>query len=663
MRRRSRAGRGGLATLVFLGTVAFGSLCVPTQAAAYSVLAHEANIDALWDSTIKPMLQSRFPEATPEQLLEARAYAYGGCVIQDLGYYPFGSHFFSNLLHYVRTGDFVEALIRDATDIDEYAFALGALGHYAADNTGHPMAVNRAVPLMYPKLKAEFGNTVTYEQSPKSHVLVEFSFDVVQVAAGAYAPEAYHQHIGFKVAKLALERAFRDTYGLEMKDIFFSEDLAIGTYRHAVATTIPEMTKLAWGKKRDQILKVTPGIRKKTFVFRLSRRQYDKEFGTDYAKPHGFARFLGVVYNLVPKVGPFRSLGFSVPTPEAERLFLESFTATGERFRQSLDALRAGALHLPNTDFDTGRPTVRREYSLADAAYDELLDKLADRGFVDVPAALRANMVAYYGAADSLPGATPDQQKRSAIVQSQVALLAASSQNRPQERKADPGKPATPAHTGLRAILDGVKDDITHLPSKQNLYLAGIGGGLALGAHALDQTVNARSLNQYDIVNKMFAPGKYYGDTPEQVGLSIGTWALGRVLDKPKMAHLGMDLLRAQAVTEIMVEPIKFASHRRRPDGSDHQSFPSGHSAITFAAATVVERHLGWKHSIAAYAIASYVAASRLHDNRHYLSDVVFGAAVGSIAGRTVTAHGRDTWTLAPAAMPGGVAIWATRAF
>jgi hypothetical protein len=663
MRRRSRAGRGGLATLVFLGTVAFGSLCVPTQAAAYSVLAHEANIDALWDSTIKPMLQSRFPEATPEQLLEARAYAYGGCVIQDLGYYPFGSHFFSNLLHYVRTGDFVEALIRDATDIDEYAFALGALGHYAADNTGHPMAVNRAVPLMYPKLKAEFGNTVTYEQSPKSHVLVEFSFDVVQVAAGAYAPEAYHQHIGFKVAKSALERAFRDTYGLEMKDIFFSEDLAIGTYRHAVATTIPEMTKLAWGKKRDQILKVTPGIRKKTFVFRLSRRQYDKEFGTDYAKPHGFARFLGVVYNLVPKVGPFRSLGFSVPTPEAERLFLESFTATGERFRQSLDALRAGALHLPNTDFDTGRPTVRREYSLADAAYDELLDKLADRGFVDVPAALRANMVAYYGAADSLPGATPDQQKRSAIVQSQVALLAASSQNRPQERKADPGKPATPAHTGLRAILDGVKDDITHLPSKQNLYLAGIGGGLALGAHALDQTVNARSLNQYDIVNKMFAPGKYYGDTPEQVGLSIGTWALGRALDKPKMAHLGMDLLRAQAVTEIMVEPIKFASHRRRPDGSDHQSFPSGHSAITFAAATVVERHLGWKHSIAAYAIASYVAASRLHDNRHYLSDVVFGAAVGSIAGRTVTAHGRDTWTLAPAAMPGGVAIWATRAF
>ena len=167
-------------------------LFAPRPAAAYSVLAHEANIDALWDSTIAPMLRARFPEASPEQIQEARGYAYGGCVIQDLGYYPFGSHFFSNLLHYVRTGDFIEALIRDAQDVDEYAFALGALGHYAADNEGHPLAVNRAVALMYPKLKKQFGNRVTYAQSPKNHVLVEFSFDVVQVAAAAYAPEAYH---------------------------------------------------------------------------------------------------------------------------------------------------------------------------------------------------------------------------------------------------------------------------------------------------------------------------------------------------------------------------------------------------------------------------------------------------------------------------------------
>jgi hypothetical protein len=414
-----------LARLLIVGTIVLAELCVPRGAEGYSVLAHEANIDAVWETTIKALLQARFPQATPDDLLRARAYAYGGCVIQDLGYYPFGSHFFSNLLHYVRTGDFVAALIRDAQDIDEYAFALGALGHYAADNSGHPLAVNRAVPLMYPKLRARFGNRVTYGQSPKSHVLVEFAFDVVQVAAGAYAPESYHSYIGFKVAKPALERAFLDTYGIQMKDVFLSEDLAIATYRHAVGTTIPEMTKVAWGKKRDQIAKVTPGIQRKTFVFNLSRKQYDKEFGSDYAKPHGFARFLALVYNLVPKIGPFRSLSFSVPTPEAERLFLESFTATRERFRKSLDELRAGRLSLPNTDFDTGQPTARGEYPLADATYDELLDRLADREFTGVQPALSANIIAYYGDAGPLPGATPDQQKRSTKTRSQVALLKA----------------------------------------------------------------------------------------------------------------------------------------------------------------------------------------------------------------------------------------------
>jgi hypothetical protein len=255
-------------------------------------------------------------------------------------------------------------------------------------------------------------------------VLVEFSFDVVQVAAGAYAPEAYHSYIGFKVAKAALERAFRDIYGLEMKDLFFSEDLAIATYRHAVGTTIPEMTKVAWSKRRDQIAKVTPGMKRETFVFNLSRKQYDREFGPDYAKPHGFARFLAFVYRLVPKVGPFRSLGFSVPTPDAERLFLESFSATRERFRQSLDALRTAQLRLPNTDFDTGRPTARSEYSLADTTYDELLNKLAQRSFADVPAALAANLVSYYGAPGASP-ATAKQQKGSKRILAQLAVLKA----------------------------------------------------------------------------------------------------------------------------------------------------------------------------------------------------------------------------------------------
>jgi membrane-associated phospholipid phosphatase len=233
----------------------------------------------------------------------------------------------------------------------------------------------------------------------------------------------------------------------------------------------------------------------------------------------------------------------------------------------------------------------------------------------------------------------------------------------PQEQKteAPAEKPPTPAHTGFRALFVGLKDDITHLPSKQSLQIAALGGGFALGARPFDVAVSTHLRNHHDLVNTIFAPGKYYGNTPEQIALSIGTWVIGRVLDKPKMSHLGMDLLRAQAVTELLVEPIKLATGRERPDGSNHQSFPSGHAAVTFAAATVIQRHLGWRRSLIAYGIASYVAASRLHDNRHYLSDVVFGAAVGTIAGRTVTAHGRDTWTLVPQAVPGGIALAVTR--
>jgi len=180
----------GIVEPVVVATLVVCGLGPPRQAAAYSILARGANIDALWQSTIAPMLRARCPGASREQILEARGFAYGGWVIQDLGYYPFGNRFLGNLLHYVRTGDFIDALIRDAKDVDEYAFALGAPGHYAADNDGHPMAVNRAVPLIYPKLKAQFGRYVTYAQSPKSHVLVEFSFDVVQVAGAAYARSA-----------------------------------------------------------------------------------------------------------------------------------------------------------------------------------------------------------------------------------------------------------------------------------------------------------------------------------------------------------------------------------------------------------------------------------------------------------------------------------------
>src|SRR6476661_4796912 len=136
---------------------------------AYSVLTHEEIVDLLWADEIRPLLLKRFPALTEAQITEAHAYAYGGAVIQDLGYYPFGSREFSDLVHYVRSGDFVRELLLESQDVDEYAFALGALSHYASDIAGHP-AVNQAVAIEYPKLRAKFGKSVRYAQDKGAHL-------------------------------------------------------------------------------------------------------------------------------------------------------------------------------------------------------------------------------------------------------------------------------------------------------------------------------------------------------------------------------------------------------------------------------------------------------------------------------------------------------------
>jgi len=409
-------------TIALTAVLVAAMLSAPREAAAYSVLAHEANIDALWDSVIRPLLTKRFPRATIEDVKQARAFAYGGSVIQDLGYYPFGSHFFSNLLHYTRTGDFVEAMISDSHDVNEYAFALGALAHYAADNVGHPEAVNRAVALMFPKLRAKYGDVVTYEQSPASHVIVEFSFDVVQAASGAYASEAFHDFIGFEVSKALLERTFKAIYGLEMKDMFLSEDMAIGSYRHAISDTMPAITRIAWRDKREIIQQLKPGIAEQRFVFNLSRRDYERDFGRDYQRPGPLTMILNLLYRLLPKIGPLRPLKFKAPTPEAEALFLESFKDTRQRYQTTLRAVGERRLNLANTNFDTGKPSAHGDYGLADETYAELLDRHAERHFADVPPALRQNILAYYAAApDKISG--KKELKRLKKVNSQLSTL------------------------------------------------------------------------------------------------------------------------------------------------------------------------------------------------------------------------------------------------
>ena len=379
------------------GLLAVAAICCLARVSpGYSVLTHEAIIDSCWKTDIQPLLIKRFPNATADQLKEAYAHAYGGAIIQDMGYYPFASKFFSDLAHYVRSGDFVEALIQDSQDIDEYAFALGALCHYAADNDGHPIAVNKSVPLLYPKLRRKYGNSVTYEEDTAAHLRTEFGFDVVQVAHGQYASNSYHNFIGFKVSKPLLERAFQDTYGIELKSIFTDLDLALGTYRYSVSTIIPEMTRVAWETHKSDIEKLSPGMTRAKFRYRIARGSYEKEFGTHYKQPGLGTKVLAFIIRIVPKIGPFKGLAIKPSNQQTEKLFADSFTATVDFYRQLLKNVQAGDLNLPNRDFDTGRPTSPGEYHLADQTYEKLLAALAKHKFENVTPDLRQNILAFF---------------------------------------------------------------------------------------------------------------------------------------------------------------------------------------------------------------------------------------------------------------------------
>jgi hypothetical protein len=284
-------------------------LVAGSNALAYSVLTHEEIVDLLWLKELKPIILKKYPGLTEEQLKEAHAYAYGGAVIQDLGYYPFGSKLFSDMVHYVRSGDFVMAMIRESKDANELAFALGALAHYASDITGHP-AVNQSVAIQYPKLQAKYGNSVRYAQDKVAHIRTEFGFDMVQVAKNRYASDQYHDFIGFKVSKTLLERVFPIVYGLELKDVLPREDLAIGTYRFSVATIVPQMTKVALATHKKQLMRDYPDFQKQKFLYRLSRAEYEKEWGNDYTRPGFFTRLLAVIFRVMPRIGPFKVLGF-----------------------------------------------------------------------------------------------------------------------------------------------------------------------------------------------------------------------------------------------------------------------------------------------------------------------------------------------------------------
>src|SRR5579875_3234651 len=275
-------------------------------ASAYSVLSHEALIDALWDVRLKPALLSRYPDATPEQLKKAHAFAYGGAIIQDLGYYPHGSKQFSDLTHYVRTGDFIIALIHESHSLDDLAFSLGALSHYVSDLDGHRLATNVGEPMLYPRLRRKYGDFITYEESPAGHLKTEFGFDVLQIAKGNFAPEAYHDFIGFDVAQPLVERAFRDTYGLDTQDVFNDFPRAIESFRRAVSKTIPMATRIAWAAKKDEIERAQPGITRQRFLYVMKRSSYERNWGKQYDRPTLGDRILAVLLKLIHPIGPLK---------------------------------------------------------------------------------------------------------------------------------------------------------------------------------------------------------------------------------------------------------------------------------------------------------------------------------------------------------------------
>ena len=387
--------RGGRRFFIAAAAIVLAVLICSDASSAYSVLTHEEIIDLLWAAEIRPLLLQRYPGLSEEQITEAHAYAYGGAVIQDLGYYPFGSTEFSDLVHYVRSGDFVRELLLESQDVDEYAFALGALSHYASDIAGHP-AVNQAVAIEYPKLRAKYGKSVRYAQDRTAHLKTEFGFDTVQVAKNRYASQQYHDFIGFLVSKPLLERVFPVVYGMQLKDVLTREDLAVGSYRFAVSRMIPEMTQVALQTHKKELVRETPNFTKRKFLYRLSRSDYEKRWGKDYKKPGLGTRILSTLLRYMPKIGPFKGLAFNNPTPQTEDLYFKSINTTVDHYRAFLQDVRNDKLVLSNCDLDTGLPTKDAEYSLADDTYAKLLVQLSNGKFDLTTPELRDNILRFY---------------------------------------------------------------------------------------------------------------------------------------------------------------------------------------------------------------------------------------------------------------------------
>ena len=420
--RRLRWGKSALRLLSFCCL-----LFISQAARPYSVQTHEQLIDLLWKSSIRPLLLHRFPTLTPAQLQEAHAYAYGGCAIQDAGYYPLGSAFFSDLTHYVRTGDFIESLFRNAKTPDELAFAIGALTHYVADSIGHGKVVNLSVPIEFPKLAKEYGPVVNYEQNPHAHVRTEFAFDINQLSKRRFAPSAYLKHVGLQVPEPLLTRAIFETYGLDRHQIVGKHHSAVNSYRTSVRTFLPRIAYAESLLHKKSFPPDTPGSSFNTFKSELA--QADFENGWDqYRKKPGIGTYslAGLIF-VLPKFGPLSMLSVRGPTSATEELYVEGLNNTTRLLRETLTSFNTIAktltTTLPNIDLDTGEKVRPGSYRLTDDTYAHLLQTVTRDPSKGIPASLKVDILNFY-ANPSAPIATKKNPTRWAQVQSELQILA-----------------------------------------------------------------------------------------------------------------------------------------------------------------------------------------------------------------------------------------------
>ncbi|QKJ28984.1 zinc dependent phospholipase C family protein [Mucilaginibacter mali] len=395
-----------LLTLLFILTFAAPSF-------SFSILAHEAIIDAEWLGHIRPLLLKKYPGSTDAELDKAHAFAYGGSLVADMGYMPSGCPYFTNLLHYVRSGDMVMALINESQNVNEYAFALGAMSHYMADKYGHALATNVSVPIVYPQLEKKFGRVVTYDNDHSSHSSIEFAYDIIQTYKGNYASTAYHNFTGFEMATPVLERAFLKIYGHSLYSVFPNFQKAINNFRWGVREFFPELARTAWQTDPEGTQLSIDSINQKTFTSRMPKNAFDKQFGKDYDRTGLLARGVVAVINALPKIGPLKKLNFKYPGITAEELYMRSMDSIMVNYNIALQHAAENTLALENIDFDTGNRTELHEYGLADKSYADWILKLQEDHFAHITPAVQKDILAFY----SQPNLNiPDNKAREALL-------------------------------------------------------------------------------------------------------------------------------------------------------------------------------------------------------------------------------------------------------